>query len=252
MSEAIAQTSETTDVPPESSTPSVVVIEAQNPSSDEMKGLLENIRVNFDFSVNTREVAFNFKKSVDKKSGIETVRNAVNLALPYPSVEGIIAILEGSADEEGNKGLELLLGAMEDVVNSQARSMLADNLELNAATFPVDSVSWEFIANLPKAQRRGGGIPKETWEEFTEDYIAVMVEATGKSVDQVTNAAKILKGKLQAVKTAVPVLTLLVEQLGVYLTSSPNSEDFAECVEFLLSKAETFLSVTDEDLLANL
>lgn len=224
-----------------------VVIEVNNPTKEEMDQLRENIKANYDFNVDVKHTRFNFKKSKDKETGIETVRQPVDLAIPYPSVEGIIAILE-----EGGKQLELLMDSMADVINSAARDILYEDFNMTAANFPVEKISWDAISKIPKATRRGGGIPKETWEEFAADYIAVMPEATGKSVEQVTNAAKILQNKMNQVKTNEAVLELLVEQLAVYAENSPNAEDYMECVEFLLKKADTFLNVSQEELLANL
>lgn len=223
------------------------IVEVANPTKEEMAALKERIGENFDFNVEVKPVTFNFKKSVDKDTGIETIRKPVDLAIPYPSMDGIIAILEA-----GGKGVELLRDAIETIVNQQARELLYDDLKLTAATFPVDKLSWEYIANIPKVARRGGGIPKEVWEAFALDYIAVMPEVTGKEVDQVTRMSKILTGKLAAVRTNEPVLNLVIEQLTVYADSSENISDFAECIEFLINKAETFLNVEPEDLLANL
>ena len=226
---------------------SPVVIAVQNPTAEEMVSLRSAISENYNFDVDVQHVDFNFKKSVDKESGIETVRNTVALAMPYPSVNGIVTILQG-----GGKGLELLIDAVQNIVNAAARELLYADTSLTAATFPVDSVSWEFIANMPKAQRRGGGIPKETWEGFAADYCAVMPEATGKKLGQVTQAAKLLLARLAPVRTNEPVLKLLVDQLTIYATASENIEEFQECVAFLLSKAEGFLNITDEELLENL
>lgn len=226
---------------------STVVIAAVNPNAEEMQALQESITVNYDSAVITKPVKFNFKKSKDKVSGIETVRESLELAIPYPSMEGIVAILEG-----GGKGLELLVEAMEGIVNSAARDLIAEDTALNAATFPVAKVSWEFIATLPKAQRRGGGIPKEVWEAFAQDYVECMPEATGKSVEQVANAAKILMNKLAQVKTNEPVLQLLVTQLALYAETSQNIEEYQDCVAFLVAKADVFLNTSDEELLANL
>ena len=75
---------------------------------------------------------------------------------------------------------------------------------------------------------------------------------TGKTVEQVTNAAKILQNKLAQVKTNEPVLQLLVEQLAIYAENSPNIEEYQECVAFLLNKADTFLNLSPEELLSNL
>ena len=235
------------EVPAESTSNSPVTIPAVNPSAEEMTALLESIKVNHDFKVDVKPVKFNFKKQVDKDSGIETIRQAVELALPFPSVEGIIAILEA-----GGKELELLQDAIEGIVTAQARDIIADDTGINAANFPLDKITWNFIANMPKAQRRGGGIPKEVWEAFSQDYVEVMPSITGKTVEQVSNAAKILMNKLTQVRTNDDVLNLLVEQLAVYADNSPNIEEYKECVEFLLNKADLFLNVSPEELLKGL
>jgi hypothetical protein len=76
-----------------------------------------------------------------------------------------------------------------------------------------------------------------------------MPGVTGKTAEQVGNAAKIFLNKFQAVKTNKPVIKLLQGQLAMYLNSSPNAESFMECVEFLNNKAETLLSVDEASLL---
>lgn len=227
--------------------PNTRVITVENPSTEEMQAICENIKVNYDFHVAMKSVNFNFKKSKDKDTGIETIRDTVQLGIPYPSVEGIVAILEA-----GGKGLDLLVESMENVVNAAAREVLYEDLTLTAATFPVDKISWEAIANQPKAQRRGGGIPKEIWEGFGQDYVEVMPDVTGKTIEQIANAAKILTNKLTQVRTNEPVLRLLVEQLAVYAEHSPNATEYEDCIAFLLNKADTFLNVSEEELLANL
>lgn len=224
-----------------------VVIAVANPTPEEMAALRVAIKESFDFNVNVKEMTFNFKKSIDKETGITTIRNPVDLAIPYPSVEGIIAILE-----KGGKGLELLVETIELAITQQARNLLYEDTALKADTFPVDKCSWEFLANIPKAQRRGGGIPKDVWDAFAADYIEVMPEATGKDADQVGRMAKILTNKLVQIRTNEPVLQLVVEQLAVYAGASANVEEYQECLDFLINKADTFLNVKPEDLLANL
>ena len=240
-------TTTTPETTPE--TPKQVVHTVQNPTDEEMKVLCAGIMESFDTSVIAKSVNFNFKKSTDKETGIETIRNSVQLSIPYPSAQGIVDILQKGED---SKGFQLLMEAMETVVNSASRDLLYDDLTLNAATFPVSKVSWEFIANLPKAQRRGGGIPKEVWEAFGDDYMKVMPDATGKTMEQVGRAAKILLAKLSPVRTTPAVLQLLIEQLAIYADATESIEDFQDCVAFLLQKADTFLNVSDEDLIANL
>ena len=222
-------------------------IAVPNPSKEDMAALLENLQVNYDSKVDIKPVQFNFKKTKDKDTGIETIRQAVQIPIPYPSVEGIVDILE-----TGGLQLELLFEAIYKVVNDASREFLYEDVTLSAATFPLELVTWDAISKQPKAQRRGGGIAKETWEGFAQDYVNVMPAVTGKTVEQIANAAKILLGKLAQVKTNEPVLKLLVGQLAIYADSSENVQEYQECVAFLLTKADTFLNVTDEQLLANL
>ena len=210
---------------------------------------MENQQVvaNFDNTVDKVAVKFNFRKVKDEATGLETKRPTVELELPLLSVEGVIA-----AFQAGGKQLDLIIEAVRDVQISRARELVNDKEDISAENFPYHELTWEAIANLPKAERRGGGIPKETWEEFAKDYIAVMPSATGKTVDQITNAAKILLNKFQSCKTNKPVLKLLKDQIGIYANTSPNAEQYGECIAFLIEKADTFLNLDEAALLANL
>lgn len=79
-----------------------------------------------------------------------------------------------------------------------------------------------------------------------------MPGVTGKTAEQVANAVKIFLNKLQQVKTNKPVLKLLKGQLALYVNSSPNAENYSDCVTFLTEKADAFLNMTEAALLANL
>lgn len=230
------------------------IISVQNPTEEEMVAIRADIKANYDSAIRTLPVIFNFKKTKDKESGIEIQRTPVHLAIPYPSVDGLIDVIQGKHLEEGavNKGLELLMEAMEGIVNTAAREILYDDLTLNASTFPVKKLSWEFLANIPKVVRRGGGIPKETWDNFAADYISCMPEATGKNIEQVTNAAKLMQSKFATIKTSIDVLKVLQTQLAIYADASQNMEEFEPCVAFLLTKADALINTKPEDLLANL
>lgn len=207
----------------------------------------DTINANFNKFVDEKEVKFNFRTVKDESTGLESKRPSIELKLPVPSVEGIIAILEA-----GGKGLELLQEAVADIIVSRARELVSDKEDCTAANFPYADLAWEVISNLPKAERKGRGIPKETWEDFSKDYIAVMPAVTAKSAEQVGNAAKLLLNKFSQVKANKPIISLLKTQLGLYLNSSPNAEQFADCVEFLLQKAETLLALDDAALMGNL
>lgn len=203
----------------------------------------QTIHANYDNTVDVKDFKFNFKKDKD----LGTQRPAVELKLPVPSVEGIISILQA-----GGKGLELLLDATTDVIISQARAIINEKEDISQDNFPVSQISWDFIANMPPKERRGGGISKEVWEEFAKDYIEVMPAVTGKTAEQVGNAAKIFLNKFAVIKTNKPALRLLKDQLALYLTNSTNAETFMECVDFLNNKADSLLNMSEADLVANL
>lgn len=217
------------------------------PSAEELKTICHEIKANYDFKVNVKPVTFNFKTKKDNDTGVSTKRDSLELPIPYPSVEGVVAILES-----GGKGLELLMDAMETVINNQARNLITDDLSIGALNFPVEQLSWEFIANLPKAERTGGGIPKEVWEAFAEDYVLVMQEAAGKTAEQAARAASILKGKFAAVKTNKPVLEMLTGQLSIYAENASRVNEFVNCVEFSINKADGLLNISDAELLESL
>lgn len=205
------------------------------------------IKANFDNKVDVKDMKFHFKKVKDEATGLESKRATVELSLPVPSVEGIIQILEA-----GGKQLDLLLEAVTDVIANRARELVNDDEKISQETIDLTKLSWEAISNLPKAERRGGGISKEVWEEFSKDYVAVMPGVTGKTAEQVGNAAKILLNKFSAVKTNKPVLKLLKDQIALYAANSPNAETYTDCISFLVDKAETLISMDEAALLANL
>lgn len=211
----------------------------------------QEVVANFDNKVEKKDVKFSFRKvtTKDEATGLEseTKRPTLELSLPLISIEGIIA-----AFQAGGKQLDLILEALQDVQISRARELVNENENITTENFPYEALNWETIANLPKAERRGGGISKELWEEFAKDYIIVMPAVSGKTEDQVKNAAKILLNKFQQVKTAKPILKLLKEQLALYLQHSPNAETYSECVDFLVDKADKFLNISEADLLSSL
>lgn len=200
------------------------------------------IKAAFDNKVDVKEIKFGFRSDE-----LGNRRPTVILQLPVPSVEGLVAIIE-----KGGPGLNLLLEAAADVVATRARAIVNENDAISQDTFNYNEVSWDELAKIEPGERRGGGIPKETWAEFAADYIAVMPGITGRTLQQIENAVKILLSKFSAYKSNKPVLAVLRDQLGLYINSSPNAEQYQDCVAALLGKANTLLALTDEQLTANL
>lgn len=213
-------------------------------TAEEKTAFHGEIKANFDNKVDVQETAFHFRKVTDPATKVETKRNSVILPLPVPSVEGIIDIIQN-----GGAGLTLLQEAVRDVLVETAREYIDANEDVTSTNFPYDILSWDKIANLPKADRRGGGISKEVWSDFAKDYIAVMPALIGKSEEVVTNATKIFLTKFAACKTNKPVLNKLKDYLAIYISNTPRGEDFAECVDWLDKKIVTLLETGEQSLL---
>lgn len=205
------------------------------------------IKAAFDSSVQTSDTKFHFKKVVDKESGVESKRPTVEIPLPYPSLQGVVGILE-SGDA---KAQQLLLDAMKEVVAAHAREIINENENITAENFPYGRLAWQFIADLPAAERRGGGISKDDWKEFAETYIEIMPSVTGKSVEQVTQVAKVLLLKLQPVRMNKKILSAIKNNLTLF-ASQPQAEDYVDCIEFLTNKADKLINMKEEDLMDNL
>lgn len=197
----------------------------------------QTIVPNFDNKVDVKEYKFNFKTTKDKETGEEYKRPSIELKLPVPSVEGLVDIYNA-----GGKPLELLQEAVAAIIIAQARSILNDNETMTADNFPVDQCTWDFIANMPEAEKRGRGIAQELWDGFTADYIATMPGLAGKTAEQVTLAATLFAKKLAPVKTNKKALQKLREQLTIYANGSASAEQYIDCIKFLDDKINMLLN----------
>lgn len=193
-------------------------------------------------------VAMAERKFHFKKNELGDKRPSVTLALPLLTIEGLIAALEDT------KKQEIILSAVNELIVDQARIQVGDdNNPVNSQEqLDVSKLSFDYIANLPPAERRGGGIAKEIWEAFGKDYLAVMPAVTGKTAEQCGNAAKLFLAKFQPCKTNKPVLKKLQELLALYAGTTSNLEEFQDCVKFLDSKITDLLNADEASLLANL
>ena len=202
---------------------------------------MTEVTANFDKTVDVKDFSFHFKK--DK---LGNKRPSVELKLPVPSVEGIVAILE-----KGGKELELLQDAMYDVIRSQAAALVSDDEKASQANFDISKTLWAAIANMPKADRRSSSIDTAVWEAFAKDYIEVMPSVTGKSVEAITNATVVYLKKFSMVKTNKDVLGMLKTQLSLYVEHSKNAEEYADILELLTAKADSYLNANDLELLVS-
>ena len=203
-------------------------------------------QANFDNTLDTVTTKFNFRAVADEVTGVKSKRETIELAIPYPSVEGLVAIFNG-----GGKGLALLVEAVQDVVTSRARDVLTENPAMTAETFDFSQITWDAISNLEKEDRRSG-IDKETWEAFGVDYIETITSITKTTKDQATYAAKIFLSKFAGLKNKKDTIKKLVVRLSMYAEASANAEKYAECVDVLMKRADKLINAVEESLESNL
>ena len=183
-----------------------------------------------------------------KKDELGNKRPSVELELKFLTLAGVAAIINGTDEKQQ----ELLLSALDDIILVQAREQVNANPEISQETIDFNKLTWEFIASIPKAERRGAGISKDVWEAFTADYISIMPGLIGRDVEKVTNAATILAKRFQPVKTVKAVISQLKNYLDIWFSNTANAEELAEVYEFLSKKAEELLAADEAKLLENI
>lgn len=176
-------------------------------------------------------------------------RNTVTLILPEVS-------LKSALDSADPKSIPFLQELIDTAVYDRVREILADNVDIFGnvledgsieTNFPLDELAWEKIINVPAAERKGRGIPKEVWEDFFKDFEAVCNMHSGKTEQQVKNTTALFKAKFAPQKFNKPLLQkMLTEYLTVYAENTARLEDFSDCVEFMSKKLEEFLALDAE------
>ena len=180
---------------------------------------------------------FNFKsRRITDEAGNEIGRTkkqpSLTVDLPVPSTDEVIAMLQAGGAEA-----VLLMTQIGDIVYQAARGQFDeiieqfgddDSKEVTADMLNYDQLSISYLANLPPSSRGVQAISDEEWQAFFEDYLAVMVAATGKTEDRIKNHINLFK-KPQKAKANKEVLKVLVDQLDIYLASSGNLEDTGTC-----------------------
>ena len=200
------------------------------------------------FKLNLKHYVLVPQKFSFKKDELGNKRDTVELQLPKPTFDGILAALE--VEKQAQYVIDCVF----------ADQVFQAKLQVGHETSPVNKqedldiskLTIDAIANLPPSERKGAGIAKEVWKQFAEDYIAIMPSLQGKSVENVTNAAKIFVARMQPCKTNKPVLSRLKDYLNLYFTKTSIQEDMQEVYTFLNEKIEAFLKLDEATLLQNL
>ena len=193
---------------------------------------------------------FNFKsRRITDENGNEIGRTkkqpSLTVDLPVPTTDEVIAMLQAGGAEA-----VLLMTQISDIIYQAARGQFDevieqfgddDSKEVTADMLNYDQLSISYLANLPPSSRGVQAISDEEWQAFFEDYLAVMVAATGKTEDRIKNHINLFK-KPQKAKANKEVLKVLVDQLDIYLASSGNLEDTGTCAVRIRDRFNKWIS----------
>lgn len=204
-----------------------------------MTEAVQTINANFDKTLDSATMRFRFRK--DK---LGNTRSPVEIVAGVPSIEGIVKILEN-----GGKGLELLQEAIHDTVRNAINNWVADDEKASQATFKQEKFTWEAIANQPREDRRASAISAETWEAFAKDYQEIMPGITGKSQNAISSATEVYLKKFSIIKTRKDLIAKLKDQLALFAEHTKSGDQFADILELLNKKADTYIGAEDTELL---
>ena len=197
----------------------------------------------------SQEFKFNFKRRIVKdeqgnKISESKKQPSLVICLPVLSATGIIEALT-----QGGKEAEVIVSAVSDIFYQAARAQFDDAIEnfadpdqeVSPAALDFDKLNLTYLANLPPSSRGASAVTEEEWKFFFEDYLAVMVAATGKEEKRIQNQIEHFK-KPQRVKVNAKVLEVLVDQLSIYVTKTAALEDTGTCAERLLTKFNKWIA----------
>ena len=187
---------------------------------------------------------FNFKsRAIKDENGKEIARTkkqpSVEVDLPILSADEIIELLVA-----GGKEADLIVTAAADIIYGAARQQFDEVIEsfgddqekeVNASMLDYDKLTLSYVASIPPSQRGTTALTEEDWTVFFEDYLAVMVAATGKEEARIKNHINLFKKPAKA-KANREVLLVLIDQLDIYMASSANLEDTAACAARIRGK----------------
>ena len=167
---------------------------ASHPVTHEVKATAEPLAID-------REFKFSFKKqTITDDLGAEVKRPPVSLLIPMPTFSGLLSSLDDA------KVVAFVLDLCEEAIKDQVRAQLSDNDKpvMRQEDLDISKLTLLAIANMPNSERTGGGISKETWEEWEKDYIEIMVPLRGsdpKANEKVAKAAKLFAGRFYQCRT---------------------------------------------------
>lgn len=209
----------------------------------------------------TVDSKFNFKARTlrdddGKELGKTKKQDPVVVSLVVPTNEDLAAVLQ--SQDPAHEKIKLLINeAVQQLIRDQARSQFDaiiedfgtdDTKTVTAEMLDHDKLTLTYIANLPPSQRGVRALSEEELKEFYDDYLQVMVAATGKEEKRIKAHLDLFAKPIRAKqnKDSTAIMNVLVEQLDIYLATSQNVESTAEAATRIQNKFKKWLSEDDK------
>ena len=201
------------------------------------------------------DTKFNFKtRTIKNEDGtvLKTLKKqpSVIIPLPFMTADEVVGILQS----EDAKSKDLVLEYVNSAIRDQARAQFDELIEsfgdddsrtVSGDQLDFDKLTFGYIANLDPKVRGMRALSEEDFAAFFTDYSSVMVAITGKPIEKIKKHIELFK-KPARVKSAKDVLGVLIEQLDIYLVSSPNLEDTGEVANRIRTKFDKWLKAEEE------
>lgn len=200
------------------------------------------------------DTKFNFKTRTIKNDdgSVKTLKKqpSVIIPLPFMTADEVVGILQS----EDAKSKDLVLEYVNSAIRDQARAQFDELIEsfgdddsrtVSGDQLDFDKLTFGYIANLDPKVRGMRALSEEDFTAFFTDYSSVMVATTGKPIEKIKKHIELFK-KPARVKSAKDVLGVLIEQLDIYLVSSPNLEDTGEVANRIRTKFDKWLKAEEE------
>jgi hypothetical protein len=197
------------------------------------------------------EFKFRFKedKLGNKRPNVSLMVPTITLAMIASIAQKTEVVKDdkGNETEQPTKAALLIKEAVDAIYQDQIRSIVSEKEDVSQSNFPFEQSTWEFIANMDRTSRRGAGIPKELWDGFAEDYCKVMPAVTGKTAEQVAQAANVLVRKFKDVTGNLPVVKKMMTYLAMYSEAAgAKAEEYTDILEFLAKKGKDMLDAENK------
>lgn len=198
----------------------------------------------------------------------EWKREPFKVALPVPTIAGIVAACTVGSD----KVKELILSTFEglatnvlrnkvnDLIDNDEPALQADGkvrgkVELAAHMFNPEHFTLDAISLIPKGER-GVGIAKEVLDAFCKDYSEVMASPEGTAglgmpynADRKAIHEAVIQSRLGKIRTKPDLIKQFQGFLDIWAATSKNVDENAQAYEFLMSRASTMLAAEVIDAL---